>query len=194
MFSIQKRWQEHLRDADINRCEKRPLYAAIHKYGKENFIIEEIEQCSDCIVNEREQYWINKYDSYHNGYNATLGGDGKHYVDYDLVCNLYQKLQNRTAVAKELGIHRDTVTNILTQRNISFLDSQTVSKKKFSKSVKQISLNDEIIQLFTSINDAARFLIDSGITNSKLSTVSSHISEVCRGKRKTAYGFKWEND
>jgi len=28
-------------------------------------------------VNEREKYWIKFYDSYYNGYNATLGGEGR---------------------------------------------------------------------------------------------------------------------
>jgi len=47
---------------------------AIHKYGKENFIIEEIEKCNQELLNEREKYWISFYNSYENGYNSTLGG------------------------------------------------------------------------------------------------------------------------
>lgn len=54
--SIQKRWREHLIDSKKRRCEKRPLYSAINKYGEENFEIEQIEECSHDILNERECY------------------------------------------------------------------------------------------------------------------------------------------
>jgi hypothetical protein len=52
------------------------------KYGKEHFFIELIEECPIEKLNEREQYWIAKKDTYHNGYNATIGGDGKRLIDY----------------------------------------------------------------------------------------------------------------
>lgn len=29
------------------------------------------------IPEEREKYWIEYFDSFRNGYNATMGGDGK---------------------------------------------------------------------------------------------------------------------
>ena len=36
---------------------------AIHKYGRENFSIELLEECNIEDLNQREQYWIKKYDS-----------------------------------------------------------------------------------------------------------------------------------
>ena len=53
----------------------------MNKYGIEHFHIEEIEECDDNIVNEREVYWIKFYNSYHNGYNATYGGEGRREYD-----------------------------------------------------------------------------------------------------------------
>jgi len=50
------------------------LYKAFNKYGIENFTFEEIEQVDNSILDEREKYWIEYYDSYFNGYNSTLGG------------------------------------------------------------------------------------------------------------------------
>lgn len=61
----------------------------MRKYGIEHFHIEQIEETDK--PEEREIYWINFYNSYKNGYNATLGGDGKKYIDYDLVCKVYQE-------------------------------------------------------------------------------------------------------
>ena len=42
-FSIEKRFKEHCKDAYDNKKEKRPLYAAMRKYGIENFEISLIE-------------------------------------------------------------------------------------------------------------------------------------------------------
>ena len=55
------------------------LKSAIKKYGKENFIKEILEECdSKEILNEREIYWIDFYNSRDAfvGYNISLGGDG----------------------------------------------------------------------------------------------------------------------
>lgn len=60
------------------------------KYGPEYFHIQEIEYVPpEGDLEEREQYWIAQYDTFHNGYNATKGGDGKHYLDYDLIIKTY---------------------------------------------------------------------------------------------------------
>ena len=50
-------------------CYNYPLYQALRKYGLRNFTFEVLEECSQEELNIREQYWINFYDSYKNGYN-----------------------------------------------------------------------------------------------------------------------------
>jgi group I intron endonuclease len=52
------------------------LYRAIRKHGVENFSFEIIEECSEELLNERETYWINFYESWDSkkGYNKTHGG------------------------------------------------------------------------------------------------------------------------
>ena len=48
----------------------------MEKYGLNNFALEIIEECAQDKLDEREVYWIEYYDSYHNGYNETFGGQG----------------------------------------------------------------------------------------------------------------------
>lgn len=48
---------------------------------------------------------------------------------------------------------------------------------------KQVSLDGEIINVWNGIREAARAL---GIKSHR------HISDCCKGKAKTCYGFKWE--
>ena len=53
-----------------------PIDVAIHKYGKEHFTYEIIEECSIDELNEREMYWITFYQSHtHKGYNCGPGGN-----------------------------------------------------------------------------------------------------------------------
>ena len=54
--SIEKRFNEHCREAFKERSWNRPLYRAMRKYGLEHFSIKLIEETSEPEV--REIYWI----------------------------------------------------------------------------------------------------------------------------------------
>ena len=109
--TIEERFKEHCKDYKKRDLEKRPLYRAMKKYGIENFSIELVEETDN--PEEREKYWIEYYGSFKNGYNATIGGDGKPYIDYDLVAATYKELKIQKAVAKKLNISEDTVSRVL---------------------------------------------------------------------------------
>lgn len=49
------------------------LYQAFKEFGINNFNFEVIDYGSN--YNELEKYWIQYYDSFHNGYNQTPGGE-----------------------------------------------------------------------------------------------------------------------
>lgn len=53
-----------------------------------------------------------------------------------------------------------------------------------SKKVDMFSLDGKFIQTFICMRDAAKFL---GVTSN-----NNHISDVCRGKRKSYHGFIWK--
>ena len=38
-FSLERRFREHIADSKRERCNKRPLYSAMNKYGVEHFHI-----------------------------------------------------------------------------------------------------------------------------------------------------------
>jgi|DEB0MinimDraft_6_1074348.scaffolds.fasta_scaffold61299_2 group I intron endonuclease len=67
-----KRWKRHIYES------KNPVYRihkAMNKYGTENFKFRVLEECDDNKVKEREIHYIEKFNSFHKGYNCTLGGD-----------------------------------------------------------------------------------------------------------------------
>lgn len=68
---IKDRFHRHLNDA-INNILDTHFARAIRKYGKENFIIEQIDQAqTQDELNKKEQYWIQYYNSVNEGYNET---------------------------------------------------------------------------------------------------------------------------
>ena len=179
-FSIDKRFKEHCFDAFKERNEKRPLYSAMRKYGIEHFHIELIEETDN--PEEREKYWIEQKQSFKNGYNATLGGDGKKYLDYDLIIASYKEIKSIKDTAISLGISSDSVSNV----------SSEVIQKKYGKVVNMYDLQNTFLKTFPSVNAAAKYMVENNLTGCKMTTIKQHITEVCMGKRKTAAKFKWK--
>lgn len=192
LSSIENRWKEHCSDSKKRKNEKRPLYSAMNKYGIENFKIEQIEECSDNIVDEREVYWIEYYQTFKQGYNATKGGDGKHYLDYDLICEVYNQTQNMKETAQICGCHPDSVNNILMKRKIQKTTTQEIIRKRDSKMINQYDLADSYLRTFLSLSDAARYLKEMNLANGAEQGIASHIRDVALGRRKSAYKFHWK--
>lgn len=81
-IDIETRQKNHLYAANNEKASDYnvPFHKAIRKYGINNFdfeIIAEVkpEEYSQELLNNLEKFFIQYYDSYKNGYNATEGGD-----------------------------------------------------------------------------------------------------------------------
>ena len=159
-------------------------------YGIEHFHIELIEETDN--PEEREKYWIEQKQSFKNGYNATLGGDGKKYLDYDLIIASYKEIKSIKDTAISLGISSDSVSNVLRANNISIITSSEVIQKKYGKVVNMYDLQNTFLKTFPSVNAAAKYMVENNLTGCKMTTIKQHITEVCMGKRKTAAKFKWK--
>lgn len=180
--TIEKRWHQHIREARKERSKNRPLYQAMNKYGIENFKIEMIEECSVESLNYRECYWIEYYSSFREGYNATKGGDGTVYLDYDLIYKtyLFTKSVQKTSELCNCDIH--SVSLVLDLYNIDRRERKSNAQNSVKKPVAQIDpTTKEIVAVYESIADAKKAVPNT----------YSHISSVCRGKRKTAGGYEW---
>lgn len=71
-------------------------------------------------------------------------------------------------------------------------EKQKKRQEKNRLKYQQIDKDENIINEFKSTVDAARYLIENNIASNKSeSGIRSHIAEVCKGKRKTAYGYYW---
>ena len=108
-IDIYKRWKEH-KATSLNtesQAYNYPIYCAFRKYGFENFKFEVIEECSTDKLDEKEIYYIEKYNSYiggenANGYNLTTGGEGtrgKIFTDEELE-QMSQRMKGKLAKGK----------------------------------------------------------------------------------------------
>ena len=188
-FSLERRFKEHILDSKKERCNKRPLYSAMNKYGVEHFHIEQLEECSADYSAEREEYWITKLNTYgHTGYNATRGGDSKKYYDYQEIANMYLKLQNQKKTARYFGCDVSTVKIACEECNVSILSSQDLVRQKYSKRI--LMLPDNII--FNSIAEAAKYLKENKYTQAKnICGITVHIRSVAKTNT-VAYQKHWK--
>lgn len=189
--SIEKRWKEHKHDYTRDYCKDRPLYRAMNKYGIENFIIEQLEEVDIKDLSNREIYWIEYYHTFSNGYNATLGGDGKILYDYDLIIELIQNQKTTVEICELIGCCPDVVRLIARKNNLVINGNNLLIKNK--KQVQQFDKQGKYLRSFDSYADAARWLEENKYVSGNLNGVRSHIGDVCKGKRKTAYQFIWKD-
>ncbi len=68
---LNKEWQQHIHDS--NRMSSKLIHRAFRKYGVDKFNIKVVDECDSRLLNEKEQYWIEQYNTYTNqqGYNEV---------------------------------------------------------------------------------------------------------------------------
>lgn len=190
--TIEQRFKIHLKDSQNRKNELRPLYQAMNKYGTEHFYIEKLEECSAKEASEREVFWIEKLDTYKNGYNATRGGDGKVLYDYAAIAKEYASTKDVKNTCDKIGCDPATLRKACRESGVEIISSQEISKQRYSKQVYQCDKKThKELKCFNSLMEAATYMVENNLTNCKHSTIRTHISEVCRGKRKSAAGFYW---
>ncbi|MBQ9391951.1 MAG: GIY-YIG nuclease family protein [Lachnospiraceae bacterium] len=138
--SVKDRWYRHCGKSGISEAEMNTHFKrAILKYGKENFILETIETCDVALLDEKEQYYIKLYDSYNNGYNFTLGGQGwrkpfkTSEQENKVIIELYKMGFTLKDIGKEFSIDKATVKGILVRYNITLRTTHTCKFSQFDR-------------------------------------------------------------
>lgn len=185
-LSLEKRFNEHIKDSKKEKYEKRPLYNAMNKYGADKFSIHLIEETNN--PEEREIYWIREYDSYKNGYNATLGGDSRRRLDYDLIVSTYNNLGNAKLVSKLLNLDYSGVLNILKSKHIN----TNKKTRQNAKKVLMFSKDNVLIKNFESAGEAGRYLVSNKIANCKEASAARRVMYCANNQIEYAYGYKWK--
>lgn len=164
--TIAERWKGHKKSA-VNSTA--PLYLAMRKYGVENFSIQVIEECDDELLNEREIYWIEYYDSYHNGYNATMGGQGVIKHSRKAILELWEQGYTEREISTIMNCTASVVVSALDVNNIPREDrvkrSAVVRRQKNGTKIGQYSLEGDYLATYISSGDAE---VHTGISQDEI--------------------------
>lgn len=185
---VESRFKQHCTKS--SSCIK--LRNAIQKYGKENFkiITLKVFACSDFeTLHKQLDYWetwyIEYYHSVEQGYNCSGGGQFSIAVSQETREKLRKAMTGKTHSEewnKKIAVsHKGIKPSDETRKKLSKIHK---GKILFSirKPVDQFDLDGNFIKHWDCISDARKFF---GVDN-------SHISAVCKGKRESAYGYKWK--
>lgn len=178
-MELERRIKIHEQDS---KKYNRPLYCAFNKYGIDNFYFTQVGMYEEGQLEQEEIWLIKKLDTYKNGYNATLGGDGVRRISHtdEEIIKCFKTTGTLYKTAKKLGYSKDTVQGILKRNGV-----------KTSMNVKVFLV--ELNIWFDSHSDAGKYIVENDYSISKNSEhVADVICETFSGKRKTAYGFHWK--
>ena len=209
-IDLSNRWYNHKNDLKQNKHHSSKLQRAWNKYEEDEFKFDIIEEIDDVLLNEREKYWIQYYNSYENGYNETRGGQecGHEALEKRVYCYNFDgeylnlNFPSTRETSRQLQIDQTLVFNICNgTRNKKSATSKVDGKvyrfsyelkdklppvvyNKGQKKIVQLDLNDNIIREWDSIADANEAIYG----NRKASGISKVLS---RGSG-TAGGYKWK--
>lgn len=133
---IQFRWNQH-----TSKKDNTYFHNAIQKYGKDNFEIEILEECDVEVLNEREIFYIAKFDTFKNGYNLTIGGDGNKRLlldnKYDEIKELYLSGFSSNKIATLYKVDKSTIVKILIGLGVKIRNNKlNINNQEFQELVK----------------------------------------------------------
>lgn len=195
------------------------FYRALRKYGLDNFVYCVLEEnILRDNLNMKEQEWIEYYDSFHSGYNLTLGGDGAKGVIMSEETRRKLSESHKGKLAWNSGKHgiysEETLkklskafkgrkawnsgkTNIYSEETLRKISQSNTNpsketRRKMSESHKgQIAWNCRAVSKYDLNGNFIKTypsITKAQEENPKCGTISA----VCRGKVKQSGGFLWK--
>lgn len=124
--SVEQRWKEHLRHAQYG---DQIINRAMKKYGIDKFYVEILEICDISVLDEREIYYIDLYDSTDKskGYNVSIGGNTPKFKRKvlsvsDLIDLYINKQFSLEKIADKFGVTRYIITTELKNAGVEIRD------------------------------------------------------------------------
>ena len=115
---IKRRWRYHRCLSDSHRINI--LYRSFIKHGVDNHKFEILEECDSKLLNERERFYIEKYDTFQtlNGMNLTKGGDSKVEFSESTIQKISLAKKGKRPVHLIGYTHSDETKELLRQKSI----------------------------------------------------------------------------
>lgn len=184
--TLEERFGEHARNKNSY------LGSTIRKYGRENFTAEIID--SSLLIddlNEKEIYWTQKLNTkIPHGYNLVDGGDNTMGYNHTLEARMKMSMTK-----KELGNMEGVKNHFYGKRHTeetrkkmsdAWKNGKRVMTPELKKRLRESQYTRKVLnvttgEIFNSIKEASE----------TYDIKATHITRVCRGRRKTTGGYKW---
>ena len=196
---INHRLIQHKSNLKHNRHGNPRLQNAWNKYGINSFKFYILEECDIDDLNEREKFYIRKYNSYsRQGYNLSEGGDpgvnsvGKKIKQYDIDGNFIRLWNNAAEAGRYYDIPRGYITNAVRNNELyhdsqwcyenETIDGYYLRKNQFP--LAQYDLDNNLVNVYKHMAD---------VTSQNNEFQKENIFSSMGGHwRKTAYGYIWK--
>lgn len=161
----QKRFLQHMKDSTLKQKGNIEFYIAVKEIGKEKFYIEVLEDNVPIEkLDEKEMFYIERYDSCDNGYNATKGGKGGvSFSDSERkeILNLAKQGKSAIEISKLYNVNKSTVLRTLHSLGFWYYGMDLELLKSMVEKGKS---NKEIARVFDiSVSSVSRILDRNGI-------------------------------
>ena len=210
---IERVYKRHKMLREYGYGYNKHLLESIEKYGLENF---KVEECIDVAFSEyelslKEKCWVQYHNSYKNGYNNTIGGDGvsgfkglkgkdnpasRSVVQLDLQGNFIKQWDCMTDAQKITGINKSKITEVCKGRRHSAGKFIWVYTEDYDKNkeynykpysccrykIIQLDLNGNFIKEYNSADEISLFEPNFN---------PKGIRKCALGVLKTYKNFKW---
>ncbi|MBO5388942.1 MAG: GIY-YIG nuclease family protein [Lachnospiraceae bacterium] len=178
--AVKERVHEHFTDYELMTTDTK-LTRAILKYGKNVWNWKIIEECDDNILSQREAYWISEYNSYRDGYNSTLGGDGCPRYEFDKqdIFKRYTNGESAKSIASNYGCHYHYIHEVLWEFGVD-----TSLRKGSPKPIACFDRDKNLIEIFKHKSEIQEYLVKYGYGKS-LGNVAHFISKACKSGKMT---------
>ena len=113
--NIERRWSEHRKKMKILNTQ---LYQAMRLYGIQNFSFEVLEECNITELNEREKFYIQKYDTLNCGYNMSTIENLQYKINWNIVDEIIDKLKNNSLLESDIAKEYNVSCSLISQINM----------------------------------------------------------------------------
>lgn len=166
-YTVEFRWRQH-----IHKKDNVYFHNALKKYGTNNFIVETLEECDVEILNEREIFYIAKYNTFKDGYNLTIGGDGNRRLllddKYDEIKALYLSGFSSNKIATLFKVDKASIIKILKQLGVKIRSNKlNINNQELQELIKDYQSGFSLRELAKRYDCTApglkEFLIKKGV-------------------------------
>jgi hypothetical protein len=200
-INLKKRLIDHRYLLKSNKHINTYLQNSFNKYGLKNFEFNILEYCNKEDLDEKEIYYIDKFNSLEDGYNLIDGGSNKSYLTLQKKCYLYNiktkdiiNFDSVSSCARYLKRHHSTVLKAIEKNyivNEKFIIGFDKEVLKISKKKRRSNYKDKKIKVYKNDNFYGEY-IDIYEFAKELNLTKSNIQSLYRLLRKERnYWYKF---